>query len=529
MALLLPGLLLVSNLPTASAAAPTIGRVTVSGSDILVDGVKPVHPFFGVADTTVIAFAIENYINGNHGVAGWSSVFNGPDTGSRIPVTPNDTPDAFWNQYFAQMASLDVNLVRIGPHDIWGSGISYNAWQNHRDQYFDLLHSMAYYAQVHGVWLSFVMGGSQEYPAFQWGGSGTVFEPGSSAFNGYLAYARSVMVELEKENSIAMYDMFNEPDHDKVSDAYWQGDKVRFNAWANAIADATAGVSTHPRNMGIAGFGKMFGMNQADFNLATGDTRFEILHRHYYASNTDPYNFEGPEQWAKEKGKPLYWGELAWNGQYPLVRYDFAEKTIWNAGGQAIAAMVLTGTPRYPYYGGVTGQGQVPMLAVWPEPTPTPTPAPTPGTSNVVKDPTSSVAIKATAAAGGYNFTYTTDMSSDKIASVHWDFGDGNVSNEAAPNHSFATGEYRVTISLTAKNGTVLKNTYAVNGTDAARSGNASVDGSNRSIAGAIAWGSSDSILMVVALVSASVIGLIGYMAMVRGFEFPFAKFRLKK
>jgi hypothetical protein len=384
---------------------------------------------------------------------------------------------------------------------------------------------MAYYAQVHGVYLSFCMGGSQEYPAFQWGGSGTVFEPGSSAFAGYLAYAKSVMVELENENAIAMYDMFNEPDHDKVSDAYWQGDKARFNAWANAIADATAGVSTHPRNMGVAGFGKMFGMNQADFNLATGDTRFEILHRHYYASNNDPYNFEGPEQWAKEKGKPLYWGELAYNGQYPLVRYDFAEKTIFNAGGQAIAAMVLTGTPGYPYSGGVVGQGQVPMPAAWPPaPTPKPTPAP------VVKDLTNgSVAIKATATAGNYSFTYATELSNDKIASVHWDLGDGNVSNEASPTHSFAPGDYQVTLSLTTQNGSVLRDTYAVHVAGAASAGNASTDGSNRSIAGAIAWGSSDSLLMVLALVSASVIGLLGYMAMVKGYEFPFSRFRLKK
>ncbi len=360
------GALLVTS-PTTVAASPShdIGRVTVSGTDILIDGVKTDQQFFGVVDSTALAFAIENYINGNKAVAGWTSVFNGPDTGSRMPVTPNDTPDAFWNQYFAQMANYDYNLVRIGPHDYWGTQLSYDAWNNHQDQFYDLLHSMCYYAEYHGVWLSFSMGGSQQFPAFNFNGNGNVFVPGSEAFNNYIEYTNAIMVELEDWDSIFMYDVFNEPDHNLVHSAYWQnnGGKQAFNDWANAVADATAGVSTHPRNMGVAGFGNMFGMNQEDFNLATGHTNFEILHRHYYGSNTDPYNFEAPEQWANEIGKPLMWGELANNGPYPLVRYDFAEKTIWNAGGQLITAMVATGTPGYPYYGGVSSDAPVPRPA----------------------------------------------------------------------------------------------------------------------------------------------------------------------
>ena len=360
------GALLVTS-PTTMAASPShdIGRVTVSGTDIFIDGEKTDQQFFGVVDSTALAFAIDNYINGNKAVAGWTSVFNGPDTGARMPVTPNDTPDAFWDQYFAQMASYGYNLVRIGPHDYWGTQLSYDAWNNHQGQFYDLLHSMCYYAQYHGVWLSFSMGGSQQYPAFHFNGGGDVFEPGTQAFNNYVKYVNDIMAELEDWDSIAMYDVFNEPDHDAVYSAYWSshGGKQAFNDWANAVADATAGVSTHPRNMGVAGFGSMFGMNQEDFNLATGHTGFEILHRHYYGSNTDPYNFEAPEQWADEVGKPLMWGELANNGPYPPVRYDFAEKSIRNAGGQLITSMVATGTPGYPYYGGVSSDAPVPRPA----------------------------------------------------------------------------------------------------------------------------------------------------------------------
>ncbi|MDW5562912.1 MAG: hypothetical protein SA339_06755 [Methanomassiliicoccus sp.] len=355
LALLVPGVLLLEGSTTAAAAAttdPSLGRVGVSGENFTIDGNITDEKFFGVDDTTALAFAIEAYINGNRDVAGWTSVFNSPDTGTHVPVAPNDSPDTFWNQYFAQMEYYGVNLVRIGPGDAWGTQLSYDAWMDHRDQYNELLHTMCHYAEAHGVYLAFVIAGSQEYPTFTYYGSGTVFDPSSEGFANFVEFAKANMVELEKENSVAMYDMYNEPDHNLVDANYWHGDKVRFNAWENAVADATKNVSTHPRTMGVAGFGNLFGMNQEDFNLSTGNGGFEILHRHYYGSNSDTANFALPEEWAHAAGKPLYWGELADNGVYPLVRYDFGEKAIWSAGGQAITSMVLTGTPNYPYTGG---------------------------------------------------------------------------------------------------------------------------------------------------------------------------------
>ncbi|MBI0583024.1 MAG: PKD domain-containing protein [Methanomassiliicoccus sp.] len=591
-AFLLPGLLLISNIPTSSAAAPNdIGRVTVSGPDILVDGKVPDHPFFGVCDTTALAFAIQTYIDGNRNVAGWTSVFNAPDTGSHVPVTPNDTPDAFWNQYFAQMEYYGVNLVRIGAGDTWGTEHQYDAWENHREEYFDLLHTMSYYAQAHGVWLAFVVAGAQEYPTYHYGGSGSVFDPSSSAYANYIEYSKSTMVELEKENAIAMYDLFNEPDHNNIHAQYWHGDKVRFNQWSNAVADDTAGVSDHPRTMGVAGFGNMFGMNKADFDLATGDTGFEILHRHYYGSNTDPSNFAGPEQWARAAGKPLFWGELANNGPYPLVRYDYGEDAIWNAGGKAIASMVLTGTPGYPYYGGVSGSASVPMPNNWKgsysgsddaslalDITSSPslkdkvgnayeykvltnTPASiridtdasflaldrsgstlrgTPGmagnytikvistangqedvqeyTLSVAGDPErGSATISAEEIAPReYRFSFEAELAGDTVSRVQWDFGDGSVSNEISPSHAFADGDQLVTLSLYGENGTMLNTTYSLDFGEPS----SDVPGSGQSIAGAVGWGTTNSMLMVVGLVCASVVGLVGYYGMGRGTKF---------
>ncbi len=564
------GALLVTS-PTTMAASPShdIGRVTVSGTDILIDNVKTDQQFFGVVDSTALAFAIDNYINGNKAVAGWTSVFNGPDTGARMPVTPNDTPDEFWNQYFAQMASYGYNLVRIGPHDYWGTELSYNAWNNHQDQFYDLLHSMCYYAQYHGVWLSFSMGGSQQYPAFHFNGGGDVFVPGSQAFNNYITYVKDIMVELEDWDSIAMYDVFNEPDHNVVHSAFWNsnGGKQAFNDWANAIADETAGVSTHPRNMGVAGFGNMFGMNQEDFNLATGHTGFEILHRHYYGSNTDPYNFEAPEQWADEIGKPLMWGELARNDVYPIVRYDFAEQAIWNAGGQLITSMVASGTPGYPYYGGVSSDAPVPRPAFtgkgpefnsvpiteatvghkyeyavetsgdaavsfsseasfleFDEETMTVTGVPdaqgeydvtitaSDDVSTVEQSYTLSVIdsnelVSITATRTGdrtFALDFTTDMSIENVSEVKWNLGDGNTSDQRSPVHTYADGEYNIELTVIDDEG---KSYNASKMLDVSSKDS----GAYVPTAGAIGAGPLNPAVIAAILLYGIVIGLFGY------------------
>ncbi|MBI0582868.1 MAG: hypothetical protein ISF22_01425 [Methanomassiliicoccus sp.] len=354
-ALLLPAMITIYGTPSASAAS-SYGRFGVSGTNILINGEVTSQKFFGVVETTALQWAILAYIYGETGVAGKTSHLNGPDTSDKGYIPYHETPEQFWHQYFAISAYYDCNMVRMGAGDKWGTSLQYNAWVEHREQYFDLLRIMCDEAEEHGVWLCFVMAGSQEYPTFTYGGSGSVFDTSSSAYSNYLAYCKDTMRALEGEVSIAMWDVFNEPDHDIVATNYWKNDKVKFNTWSKAVASATAGISAHPRTMGIAGLGKMFSWGQSDFNLATGNCGFEILHRHYYASATgasNAYLFSDPEKWADAVGKPLYWGEIAYNGVYPLTRYTFGEQSIANAGGQLVAAMVLTGTPNYPYTGGL--------------------------------------------------------------------------------------------------------------------------------------------------------------------------------
>ncbi len=377
------------------------------------------------------------------------------------------------------------------------------------------------------------------------------------------------MVELEDWDSIAMYDVFNEPDHNVVHSAFWNsnGGKQAFNDWANAIADETAGVSTHPRNMGVAGFGNMFGMNQEDFNLATGDTGFEILHRHYYGSNTDPYNFEAPEQWADEIGKPLMWGELARNDVYPIVRYDFAEQAIWNAGGQLITSMVASGTPGYPYYGGVSSDAPVPRPAFtgkglefnsvpiteatvghkyeyavetsgdaavsfsseasfleFDEETMTVTGVPdTQGEYDVtitasddvstveqsytlsVIDSNELVSITATRT-GDRTFAldFTTDMSIENVSEVKWNLGDGNTSKLRSPVHTYADGEYNIELTVIDDEG---KSYNASKMLDVSSKDS----GAYVPTAGAIGAGPLNPAVIAAILLYGIVIGLFGY------------------
>ena len=351
LALLLPGVIIASEAQAASETSVS-GRVTVSGTNILIDGEIPEEKFFGVVDTTALQFAIMAYVNGDTSVAGKNSVFDGPDTSSNGGrISQNATANDFWHQYFALMKHYDCNLVRIGAGDSWGSSIQYQAWLNHRESYVSMLKTMCEEAMEHGVWVCLVLAGSQEYPAYQFGGEGSVFDTSSSAYSNYIQYCKSMMSLLENENAVAMYDMFNEPDHNNCNANYWHGDKQAFSNWASAVAEDTSGSSTHPRTMGVAGLGTLFEWSRDDFGLSTGDVGFEIAHRHYYASAKDSSLFSQPEAWADHYGLPLLWGELADNSVYPLIRHTYGEEAIWNAGGQAITSMVLTGTDGYPYAG----------------------------------------------------------------------------------------------------------------------------------------------------------------------------------
>jgi hypothetical protein len=70
--MVLPGFSVIVDTPSASAetTTTTYGRVGVSGTKILIDGVVTSQKFFGVVETTALQNAILAYIEGETGAAG---------------------------------------------------------------------------------------------------------------------------------------------------------------------------------------------------------------------------------------------------------------------------------------------------------------------------------------------------------------------------------------------------------------------------------------------------------------------------
>jgi hypothetical protein len=338
--------MIISGLTAISqpARAATLTELTVDGTEL------SAGQLYGVDDTTLLQFAILAYIEGNTQYKGMNQNFPGPGG----TITPNYESGVMFHQYFAICAEYNINLVRIGAGDKWGSQIQFEAWLNHHDAFISLIETMARQAADHGVYICLVLGAAQEWPVYQYGGSGVVFEIGSTAYSNYITYCRDTMAALDDEVGIGMWDLMNEPDYDQTYNGYWSshGGKAAFNAWAKAVAADTASARTKPRTMGTAGQGLMFGFSQSDFNLATGTCGFEILHRHYYASAQDSYLFADPESWADACGKPLLWGELGNNGGGMYIRWSWAEQQIYASGGTAICTMVLGSMDGYPYSGG---------------------------------------------------------------------------------------------------------------------------------------------------------------------------------
>ena len=272
------GVAIIGN-ASAASPAPTYGRISVSGTNITVDGSVPDYHLFGVVDPTALQYAILAYVDGDMQDAGITSVFNGPDTSSLGYIPQNSNATVFWEQYFSLLHLHGCNLVSLGAADSWGTGIEYSAWEDHHASYLSMLNIMLTEAAKEGVWVVLSLAGSQEYPTYQYGGSGSVFVPGSSAYDNYISYATGVMSALQNYVGLGWFDMYNEPDCNNVWTNFWStnGGVDAFHTWACDVATDTANVSTHPRTMGVAALGLMFNWDQADFDLATGDVGFESV------------------------------------------------------------------------------------------------------------------------------------------------------------------------------------------------------------------------------------------------------------
>ena len=58
------------------------------------------------------------------------------------------------------------------------------------------------------------------------------------------------MSALKGYDSLARFDMFSEPNHDKISKNYWHNGEIAFSRWAKAVAAGIINVTSHPLTMG---------------------------------------------------------------------------------------------------------------------------------------------------------------------------------------------------------------------------------------------------------------------------------------
>ena len=342
-------ILLGALIPSSVSATAGVSHVSVSGTHLEAGG--STITFRGFDDTTALEFQMMAYVQGLSTYAGENQNFpypaGSPPFGEpaqpRLDVSSNAQ---FWDEYFTLAHHYGFNLVRLGACSAWTLGIDFNCWASDPIAYYNVLGEMLDAAANHSVYVCLLLSGGD---TFTFAGTGSAFNVSSSAYAHYIIYADDVMETLAGYDSLAFYDMWNEPD----ASTHWAHDQVAFRTWARDVANGTAFASalSHLRTMGVGDGGDLagnFDWGYADFFNCTGGTYFEICQRHVYASAEDAYLFADPQAWADSVGKPYFVGEVARSNVTPIVRWAYAEQQIELNGAAGWCAMVLTGTAGYP-------------------------------------------------------------------------------------------------------------------------------------------------------------------------------------
>ena len=342
--------------------ALAMGMVGVSGEDLTIDGERA-SGLGGVDESTALIFALQAYCHGQVEDWGRNMNFPGPDTGQ----LDCDSLLELWHQYFWLCDHYDLGLVRIGASDMWGSKVMHEAWLWHRAAFMDVLSTMLHEAEEHGVYVCLVLAGSQQYPLYAFGGSGSVLDSSSQAYANYISYCTDVISNVDAMNSTAAlfsYDVWNEPDHLSVNKAYWAGDQLMFRRWAEGVSSDICPLTEHIVEMGTGGYTGLGGLwptwSFSSFLNITGLTGFDVCHLHFYASAQADYLVTDPLNWSAAVGKPLHWGELARNDVYPLQRWSWFESKLAESGADAWCNMVLRGMEGYPFTGSIPEDLELP-------------------------------------------------------------------------------------------------------------------------------------------------------------------------
>lgn len=353
----------------ATATTAGMGAVTVSGTDFKVNGsaVSAGH-FRGIDETTALIYAMMYAADPGLQIWYWygGKNQNFPSANGAGRILAGD-PNDMWNKYFTYCNYYDINLVRMGAFDEWGTGIMYSLWHTNAPAFEACLETMLSQAYIHHVYVTITIAGAGAWPTYSYGaGTGKdnpfgVMPAGSEyAYNYYLDYAQGVLAELNVSayrNAIFSVDLYNEPDGDNIYLNWWHGldishyegfGQLYFRFWARSVHNATDGYFSGLRELGTACGGYLFNFSESAFDLCQ-DTYFSTCHVHIYGWALDSYLITERMSWASALGKPLLIGELGNNSVYPIIRWMAFENMSISNGVEAVISLTLLGTPGYPH------------------------------------------------------------------------------------------------------------------------------------------------------------------------------------
>ncbi len=363
------------------------GFIYAQGANLAING-TPIQ-LFGVDEQTVFLYAlIASGLWGTADPGAWGKNQLFP-SGPEAQITNVSDADSLFQKYFQYFlhynqvagtpANPKVNLLRVWvSDDSWYPEGTYLAWKNNATAFWNIFDKMVYWANRSGVYLVPVLG------HFATNKDNRFFDTSDIRFAHQVEVVNAIMDHYDSNPTIAMWDLWNEPDVD--NDVYWAsvGGITGFTAWASTyIADVKPHSPSHLITIGIGGWTLFPGVPDFGwpYEFFWGEIPgLEVGHHHTYGTAEDQYLIDWQTDWDKALGIPHYEGEVGYNaypGPSPLGYgyWPWYSQTAQADGVPAMSTMVFLDNGKgvyadYPYLG---------ALPDYPPPgSPPPTPPPPP-------------------------------------------------------------------------------------------------------------------------------------------------------
>jgi len=314
---------------------------------------------WGIDETTALEYALAYYCNNGTTYSHYlGQNQNFPNPGGFINTSgyaPSTRLNNFWNKYFTYCNYFNVKIVRMGAFDQWGTHLMDGASDSNA-LYNQALNIMLNSAWNHSVAIEIVLAGDRPDITGTFGGPNyfgdSVFDLNKNTGHEYwyyLNYVNKTIGYIQHKPALFSIDCWNEPDSNPANTHAWNNDIDLFNSWAKSISGNITPMTNNIIDMGTATLGNLFHWGESNFNLSTGTTGFDTVHRHYYASANDSYLVTDPIKWANDANKPYIIGELGYNKNYPEIRWIWYENQAISHGVQVIISLTLRGTNGYPH------------------------------------------------------------------------------------------------------------------------------------------------------------------------------------